>query len=191
VHEKPGKITSRSLAAEAWAGACELIDRQLSPLGLKAIERLDLGVGDVVLDVGCGAGQTLLQLADRVGAEGEVIGVDIAPQLLEIARRRSATLGRVSLIEADAQSLDLPSASVDAVFSRFGVMAFGDPPAAFANFHRMLRPLGSLAFTCWRSLEENPLDYLPLSAAGLEGMVDEEPFSFARSLRVWRRRSCS
>lgn len=179
MRDSPGKITSRALAADAWAEACELIDLQLSPLGLRAIERLDLRGGEVVLDVGCGAGQTLLQLADRVGSEGQVIGVDIAPQLLEIARSRSAPLGRVRLIQADAQSLDLPTASVDAVFSRFGVMAFGDPGSAFANFHRMLRPSGRLGFTCWRSLEENPLDYLPLSAAGLEGMVNDEPFSFA------------
>ncbi|HTK34070.1 MAG TPA: class I SAM-dependent methyltransferase [Caulobacteraceae bacterium] len=156
-----------------------MIDLQLSPLGLIAIERLALEHGDVVLDIGCGAGQTLLQLAERVGSEGQVIGVDIAPQLLEIARRRSATLGSVKLIQGDAHSLDLPTASVDAIFSRFGVMTFGDPTSAFSNFHRMLRPSGSLGFTCWRSLQENTLDYLPLSAAGLEGMVNEEPFSFA------------
>lgn len=182
--DKPEKITPRTLAAEAWAEASELIDLQLSPLGLSVIEQLAPGRGDVVLDVGCGAGQTLLQLAERVGPDGQVIGVDIAPLLLEIARRRSAALGPVSLIQADAQSLDLPRASVDAVFSRFGVMAFDDPTSAFANFHRMLRPAGGLAFSCWRSLEDNPLDYLPLSAAGLESMVDKEPFSFADPDRI-------
>jgi ubiquinone/menaquinone biosynthesis C-methylase UbiE len=88
---------------------------------------------------------TLLQLAERVGAEGQVIGVDIAPLLLEIARRRTAPLSQVSLIQADAQFLDLPSKSMDAVFSRFGVMTFSDPVAAFANFRRILRPSGALA----------------------------------------------
>jgi ubiquinone/menaquinone biosynthesis C-methylase UbiE len=76
-------ISSRGLLhAEAWAEAYELIDLQLSPLGLRVIEALGLGSGDIVLDVGCGAGQTLLQLAERVGTEGRVIGVDVAPLLL-------------------------------------------------------------------------------------------------------------
>jgi len=66
--------------------------------------------------------------------------VDLAPLLLEIARQRAAPFSQVSLIQADAQELDLPSVSVDAVFSRFGVMAFADPVTAFANFHRILRP---------------------------------------------------
>ncbi len=62
------------LHAKAWAEAYELIDLQLSPLGLRAIEALNPGSGDIVLDIGCGAGQTLLQLAERVGREGQVIG---------------------------------------------------------------------------------------------------------------------
>src|SRR5580704_15001507 len=130
--------------AKAWAEAYELIDLQLSSLGLKAIEALGLGSGDVVLDIGCGAGQTLLQLAEQVGTQGQVIGVDTAPQLLEIARRRTEPLSRVKLIQADAQYLDLPSESADALFSRFGVMTFNDPVAAFANFRRILRPSGAL-----------------------------------------------
>lgn len=167
------------LHAKAWAEAYELIDLQLSPLGLKAIEALSLGSGDTVLDIGCGAGQTLLQLAERVGTKGQVIGVDVAPLLLEIAKRRTAPLGQVRLIQADAQSLDLPSGSTDAVFSRFGVMSFNDPVAAFANFRRILRPSGAFAFSCWRSLQENELDHLPLSAAGVQSTVDQSPFSFA------------
>ncbi len=167
------------LHARAWAEAYALIDLQLSPLGMRAIETLGLRAGDIVLDIGCGAGQTLLQLAERVGIRGQVIGVDIAPLLLEIAKGRTEPLSQVRLIEADAQSLDLPSESTDAVFSRFGVMSFNDPVAAFANFRRILRPSGALAFTCWRSLQENELDHLPLAAAGFESPVDMSPFTFA------------
>jgi len=174
------------LHATAWAEAYELIDLQLSPLGLRAIEALGVGSGDIVLDIGCGAGQTLLQLAERVGIEGQVIGVDVAPLLLEIARWRTESLSQVRLIQADAQSLDLPSESVDAVFSRFGVMTFNDPVVAFANFRRILRLSGALAFSCWRSLQENELDHLPLSAAGFQSAVDDSPFSFADPQRVRR-----
>jgi SAM-dependent methyltransferase len=174
------------LHAKAWAEAYELIDLQLSPLGLTAIEALGLVSGDVVLDIGCGAGQTLLQLAEQVGTQGQVIGVDMAPLLLEIAKRRTEPLSQVRLIQADAQYLDLPSESADAVFSRFGVMTFNDPVAAFANFRRILRPSGALAFSCWRSLQENELDNLPLSAAGFQSTVDESPFSFADPERIRR-----
>jgi SAM-dependent methyltransferase len=169
----------RLLHAKAWAEVYELIDRQLSPLGLKAIEALDIGPGDIVLDIGCGAGQTLLQIAELVGPGGRVIGVDVAPLLLEIAGQRTVMRSQVRLIQADAQSLDLPPASADAVFSRFGVMGLLDPIAAFANFHRILKPSGRLAFSCWRSLQDNELDRFPLSAAGVSLPVDETPFSFA------------
>jgi SAM-dependent methyltransferase len=175
-----GDITPQALLhAKAWAETYELVDLQLSPLGLRAIEALGLSSGDSVLDVGCGAGQTLLQLAERVGAEGQVIGVDLAPLLLEIAKRRTEPFSQVRLIHADAQTLDFPSESMDAVFSRFGVMSFSDPVAAFSNFRRILKPSGTLAFSCWRSLHENELDHLPLSAVGVQSTVDASPFSFA------------
>jgi SAM-dependent methyltransferase len=184
--DSPNIGSSDMLHAKVWAEAYELIDLQLSPLGLRAIEALGLGSGDSVLDIGCGAGQTLLHLAERVGPKGQVIGVDLAPLLIEIARRRTETLSQVRAIEADAQSLDLPSGSADAVFSRFGVMSFDNPGAAFANFHRILKPSGALAFVCWRSLMENELDYLPLSAAGVRSTADESPFSFAGPAHIRR-----
>jgi SAM-dependent methyltransferase len=163
----------------AWAELSELIDCQLSPLGLHAIAALGPAPGEVILDIGCGCGQTVVQLAEHVGPAGRVIGVDIAPLLLGIARRRAAGLTQASFVEADAQTLDLTDRSVDAIFSRFGVMAIADPAAAFANFRRMLTPGGRLAFVCWRSLKENELDLLPLQAAGLEALADATPFSFA------------
>jgi SAM-dependent methyltransferase len=167
------------LREKAWVEVHALLDLQLSPLGLGAIAALAPARGEVVVDIGCGAGQTVLQLADLVGREGRVIGVDIAPMLLDLARRRAAGLRQARFIEADAQTLDLPDRSVDRLFSRFGVMAFADLAAAFANFHRMLKPSGRLAFVCWRSLDENELDLLPIRATGLEAMVDPTPFGFA------------
>ncbi|MBU2190663.1 MAG: methyltransferase domain-containing protein [Alphaproteobacteria bacterium] len=169
----------RDLAARAWVEVADLLDLQLSPLGLLAIEALAPGTGDAVLDIGCGAGQSVLQLAERVGPAGRVTGVDIAPLVLDVARRRGAGRGGVNFIEADAQTLAQPDRRFDCLFSRFGVMAFADPAAAFANFHRMMKPGGRLAFVCWRALEENELDLLPLLAAGLEDRLDPTPFSFA------------
>ncbi len=170
--------SARDLAARAWVEVRELLDLQLSPLGLRAMEALSPQPGETIVDVGCGAGQTVLQLAERVGPAGRIIGVDIAPLLLEAARVRAKGLTQVAFVDGDAQTLAFPDKSVDGVFSRFGVMAFADPVAAFANFHRMLKPSGRLAFACWRSLAENELDQLPLRAAGLEAMADPTPFRF-------------
>lgn len=75
--------------------------------------------------------------------------------------------------------MELEPASADGLYSRFGVMAFADASAAFANFHRALKPSGRLGFVCWRSLAENELDLMPLRAAGLEAMANDTPFSFA------------
>ncbi|MBA8833367.1 hypothetical protein BAE36_25810 [Rhizobium leguminosarum bv. trifolii] len=81
----------------------------------------------------------------------DIYGVDISQPLLRVAGQRTSQLECVELIDADVELLDLPSGSVDAVFSRFGVMSFDDPVAAFSNFHRLLKPKGRLAFCCWRA----------------------------------------
>jgi SAM-dependent methyltransferase len=174
-------LRMNDLADKARAEVADLLDVQLSPLGLRAIEALSPQIGEVVLDVGCGAGQSVLQLADLVGPRGRVTGVDIAPLALEVARRRAVGRSQVDFIECDALRLAFPERSIDCVFSRFGVMAFPDPVAAFSNFRRMMKPSGRLAFVCWRSLNENELDLLPLQAAGFEEWLDPTPFSFADS----------
>jgi ubiquinone/menaquinone biosynthesis C-methylase UbiE len=173
-------MSPAELADNARAEVADLLDLQLSPLGLAAMDALDPRPGQAILDIGCGAGQTLLQLASRVGPSGRVIGVDIAPRVLDVARSRTADLGQVQLIQGDAAALALPDEAVDGVFSRFGVMAIADPIAAFANFRRMTRRGGRLGFVCWRSLEENELDLIPIRAAGLDIPIDQTPFRFER-----------
>lgn len=164
---------------KALAKVFSLVDRQLAPIGLQAIKALGPKTGESILDVGCGAGQTLLQIAERVGATGSVIGVDISKVLLSVARERCANDPRIKLVEADAQTLSWPKASFDGVFSRFGVMGFTDPSIAFVNFRSLLKSGGRLAFCCWRALEENELDGFPIQAAGRKSDVRATPFSFA------------
>jgi SAM-dependent methyltransferase len=149
-------------AGPTWADLQAPLDRQLQPLGRRAMAELDLGPGKRVLDIGCGAGETTLELA-ATGAEA--VGVDISRPLLEIARRRSERRSDAGFVEADAQTYRFEPSSFDAVFSRFGVMFFADPAAAFANIRKALKPSGRLAFVCWRTPAENPIMSLPMQAA--------------------------
>jgi SAM-dependent methyltransferase len=174
------QVSLSNLGDHARAEVADLLDLQLSPIGLAAMDALDPQPGQTIVDIGCGAGQTTQQLANRVGSLGRVIGVDIAPRVLDVARSRTATLARVQLIQADAATLALPDEMADGVYSRFGVMALDDPVVAFANFRRMTRRGGRLAFVCWRSLEENELDLVPLQAAGLDIEIDKTPYKFER-----------
>jgi SAM-dependent methyltransferase len=181
-------------AGRTWASLQDQIDRQIRPLGLAAMDRLAPAPGETLLDVGCGCGDTSLELARRVGAEGEVLGLDISAPMLDVARRRAKEDGARGLEfrEADAQTAALPGGR-DAVFSRFGVMFFADPVAAFRNLRRALRPGGRLVFVCWRPLAENLWMRLPAeTAAGLVPPAPPPepgapgPFAFADPDRVRR-----
>jgi SAM-dependent methyltransferase len=171
---------SQEIGDQTRAELASLIDIQMSPLGLAAMDALAPAPGQTVLDVGCGAGQTILQLVERLGSAGRVIGVDVAPRVLAVARARTARLSQVTLLQEDAVSLAFPDMSLDSIYSRFGMMFFADPIAAFANMRRMLRHGGRIGFVCWRSMRENELDYVPLDAADLGMTVDDTPFSFER-----------
>lgn len=171
------------VADRARVVLAELIDLQMSPLGLAAMNALGSMTGKTVLDVGCGTGQSTLQLAERTGSSGCVIGVDIAPHSLEAARARAGHLPWVKLEKADAACLDLPDQSIDIIYSRFGVMFFADPIQAFGNLRRMLRPSGRIGFVCWQPIAENELDYLPLEAAGLK-LANAPHVSFEQPLRI-------
>lgn len=181
-----GFSTSQDVGDQARAELASLIDLQMSPLGVAAMNALAPAPGHTVLDIGCGAGETILQLMDRVGRSGHVIGVDMAPRVLAVARARTSHLPQVRLLEQDAASLALPDRSVDGIFSRFGTMFFTDPIMAFANMRRMLRRGGRIAFVCWRSMKENELDFFPVEAAGLAAAVDGTPFSFENADTVDR-----
>ncbi len=154
-------------AGETWAALQARMDAQLEPLGLAAQTALAPQAGERVLDVGCGSGQTTLALARAVAPGGTATGLDISRPMLEVAKARAAAEGvaGASFIEADAQIHPFAPGSFDAAFSRFGVMFFADPAAAFANIRKGLKPGGRLAFVCWRAPDHNPFMTLPMAAA--------------------------
>lgn len=151
-------------SGEAWVRMQDRTDVLIDPLGRIAIERLNLVTSERVLDVGCGCGQTLLQIADAVGPSGRVLGVDISPPMLGRARERVAGRPTIALALGDAQTYAFAPAAFDAVYSRFGVMFFDDHRAAFRNLHAAARPGGRLSFVCWQVLAKNPWAARPLEA---------------------------
>lgn len=184
----PGNVDQIALwngpSGETWVAMQERLDRQLFPLGRVAMDALAVRPGERVVDIGCGSGQTTIELAARVGSAGRVVGVDISEPLLALARRRAPDL---AFVAADAQRHRFEPA--DAAFSRFGVMFFTDPVAAFTNLASAVR---RLAFVCWRRAEENPMMTVPIAAAVAAGLPAPEspppdapgPFAFADRDRV-------
>lgn len=154
-------------AGPKWVALQNFLDSQIRPLGLAAMERARLAEGEQVIDVGCGCGDTSLEIGRRVGSKGAVMGIDISTPMLERAQAmaRDARLSNATFANADAQTASLPQKRFDLLFSRFGVMFFIDPAAAFANLRSAMKPGGRLTFVCWRTISDNPWVMVPLMAA--------------------------
>lgn len=118
---------------------------------------LPVRVGDRVLDVGCGFGDTAIKLADMVGAGGEVVGVDCCDKFLEYARNdvQSRNLANISFQRGDAE-VALPTDGFDFVFARFGTMFFASPVAGLRNMRKALKPGGQMVHIVWRNRKDNP-----------------------------------
>lgn len=180
-----------SKVAEEWVRQADRTDAMFNTLTQAGLDALQLQRGERVLDIGCGAGDTSLKAARLVGPGGRVVGVDISRQLLELGRERAGGLN-VDLIEADAGAGAAPGAPFDAAFSRFGVMFFDDPPAAFANVRASMKQGGRLVFICWRAFPENVWSFAPVGAlspllAAPLPPPDESlpgPFAFANAGKV-------
>jgi len=155
-------------AGPAWVAMQERLDVQVGPLGASALERASVTAAERVLDVGCGCGGTTLEIAGTVGERGGVVAVDVSAPMLARARERAAAAGLGERIDwrcEDAQTAPFAEAAFDCLYSRFGVMFFADPKAAFANLRRALRPGGRLVFVCWQARERNPWMTVPALAA--------------------------
>jgi SAM-dependent methyltransferase len=183
-----------SRLAPTWLELEDQMEEVGGPPGELAMDRLELLPGQRVIDLGCGSGPTALALAARVGPGGEVVGVDISAEMLAWGRERAARLrtGNVAFVHADVQVHDLGEARFDAAYSRFGVMFFADPVAAFANIRRALRPGGMLSFVCWQSVFDNEWMLIPGAAVAevtgslppMPGPGEPGPFSLADPGRV-------
>ena len=146
-----------------------------------------------MLDIGCGCGATVLELARRVGADGRVLGLDVSEPMSARARDRIAAAGlhQADVVVGDAASHAFPPNGADLLFSRFGVMFFADPAGAFAHLRRAMKPGGRLVFAAWRPMAENTWFSVPVAAASPllppQPPADPDapgPFAFADPARV-------
>jgi SAM-dependent methyltransferase len=149
-----------------WAEQHERMDRALAGLAEAALELAAAKPEERVIDIGCGSGTTVLELAARVAPGGQVLGIDIAAASVARANERLAAAGvrHAEAVVADASQYRFADASADLVFSRLGVMFFDDPVAAFANIHQALKPGGRSALAVFRGPGENPWPNAPLAA---------------------------
>lgn len=178
--------------APGWERRRARIDGALAPVREWLVDAIAPSRGQTVLELGAASGDTGLQAVAAVGDEGRLISTDLTPAMVAIGRRRAAEVGarNVEHRVMDAERIDLPDASVDAVVCRFTVMLLADPGAALAGVRRVLRPGGRVAFSVWGPPDRNPwlaiggavlreLGHLPPPAAG-----EPSPFALASEERL-------
>ncbi|HUD30215.1 MAG TPA: class I SAM-dependent methyltransferase [Novosphingobium sp.] len=180
-------------SGERWVANQVRLDAMLAAFGEAAIAAAAPLAGERVLDVGCGSGASSFALASCVGSGGHVLGIDISEPLVARARELAPPSAPVAFELADASRVELPGPGYDLLFSRFGVMFFGDPVDAFAHMRKAIRPGGRIAFACWRGAAENDWIRLPMGAVrdivAPQPLPDPEapgPFSFGDPQRIAR-----
>lgn len=179
-------------AGERWAREQAVLDRAFASFTVRLLAEAALGPGQRALDVGCGCGTTTLAIAEAVGSAGAVVGIDVSDPMLEHARARSAGRTNVEYVRADASTFRFEVA-FDVAISRFGVMFFRDPTAAFANIRSALRPGAHIVFACWRPVADNEWVRVPYEVATRyvppdppPGPDEPGPFSFGDRARIER-----
>ena len=148
------------LVADAWVRNAPILDEHSAPFGRAAMDRLGSVSAQRVLDIGCGTGATTRELAQRGAA---VVGIDLSERMADHARSLAAGDPGVEHRVGTVEELE-PDEPFDALFSRFGVMFFDDPVAAFAHLRSIVRPGGRFAYAAWNEVGENPWMFTPVLA---------------------------
>ena len=155
------------VAGPRWVGLEGAVERRMTAINELLLARAAPRPGERILEIGCGTGASTVPFAAAVLPQGRVVGADISEAMLGRARQRVAEsgLGNITLTLADAQTQDFEPGAFDLIASRFGVMFFADPRAAFTNLIGALRPGGRLCFICWGTLADNRHWLLPFEIA--------------------------
>ena len=178
--------------ARHWVADEDRYDRMLAPFTARLLDAAALDGDERVADIGCGTGATTCAAA-RAAASGHALGLDISRAMVEAARARAARegIGNVAFEVGDAQTHAFDPGALDVAISRFGVMFFDDPVAAFANIRAALRARGRFVFVCWQELLCNEWMAVPGMAAAQHVPLPEAatadapgPFAFGDPERV-------
>jgi ubiquinone/menaquinone biosynthesis C-methylase UbiE len=153
------KSSPEALKGEDWAGEMGAkwlanltrFEGMIAPIGEALIRQADFKTGERALDIGCSGGGTTIAIAKAVAPSGEVLGIDISPDLTAASTQRAEDAGvsNIRFICADGATVQLPDAPFDRLFSRFGSMFFPEPHKAFANLHSLLRPGARIDLAVW------------------------------------------
>ena len=156
---KAGQLAGWEDTAEAWRDYVEVSERQWRSTGERLLELAGVKKGDQVLDVATGPGEPALIAARRVGDGGRVVGTDLSPKMLAIARQRAnaAGLENVAFEVVDADAPGLPERSFDAAVCRWGVMFFADLNKALTAIRRSLLPGGRFAACAVGPPDKHPM----------------------------------
>jgi ubiquinone/menaquinone biosynthesis C-methylase UbiE len=154
-----------ALKGEDWAGEMGAkwlanlarFEGMIAPIGEALLKQADFKPGARVLDIGCGGGGTTIAIAKAIAPSGEVVGIDISPDLTTASLRRAKDAGvtNIRFICADGATVQLEDAPFDRLFSRFGSMFFPEPHKAFANLHSLLRPGARIDLAVWGPPRDN------------------------------------
>lgn len=181
-------------AGQKWVDQSARLDAMLAPYAEKVLQAANISGDERALDIGCGAGSLTIAASAQGKPEIGAVGIDVSAPLLELAKARAAAAGSSATFERSDASEFAADAPFDLMISRFGVMFFQDPVAAFAHIRAQIPPGGRMAFMCWRALTENDWAFAPLQAAlPLLNEAPEPgdpdapgPFAFADKDRVSR-----
>jgi SAM-dependent methyltransferase len=154
--ETPAAADWAAARGEKWRAQLSSMEAMLAPVDDPLIGALALDAPVRIADIGCGGGGTTLAILARAHAGSAVHGFDISPALIEAARARANADPAVAFSLADVGTAPAPQKPYDRLVSRFGIMFYDDPPAAFASLARWLAAGGRFAFAVWGPPPDNP-----------------------------------
>jgi len=164
-----------SAVASAWDATVEEVDLLSFDATAALFDRVAVKPGDRVLELAAGPGTLGATWSQLVGPSGAVVLSDIAPGMVETARRRNAVLDNVEVTVLDVSEIDRPDGSFDVVACRMGLMFTPDPPAALAEIRRVLAAAGRVGALTWAGMEHNPWMTCVGMAAMMNGLVSGGP----------------
>ncbi|PCI44247.1 MAG: hypothetical protein COB41_04945 [Proteobacteria bacterium] len=178
-----------SAAAEGWRRRDDLLRKGAAPVSERMLDMVNLRLGSQLLDIASGTGEPAIPAAHIVGEQGRVIGVDLTEPMLEVAREKAAkqNLKNIEFRVMDAESLDFPADTFDAMTMRWGLMFMPNPDQCLASVYRVLRPHARISLACWAEPERNPfVGILIKTLSRYMDMPSKDPkapgiFSFANS----------